>query len=104
MRESREVITYREFLQEAARQTLFAPPEQLESLAFPFWQKAVHAILVLNGCQCFYQDGKCFLDLPREKQIRLHSGGRFSFEGFVVILTETRNLILSEAIVVSVHT
>ena len=99
MRASDEVI-YRQALRSASRETLLAPPEVLSELAFPFWQKAVHEILISVGCQCTYH-GKCFLDLNLEKQAILHSGGEFSFEGFLQILTETRNLFLAETAIAS---
>ncbi|MDP3764202.1 MAG: hypothetical protein Q8Q95_01125 [bacterium] len=99
MRASEEII-YRQALESAGQVTLLGAPEKLEELAFPFWQKAVHEVLISVGCQCAYH-GNCFLDLNPEKQIILHSGGEFSFEGFLHILTETRNLFLAEATMVS---
>ena len=69
----------------ATGQVFTVPPEELESATFPFWQEAVHDILILTGCQCVCHDhneAKCFLSIGQEMQIILHSGGKFSFEGF----------------------
>lgn len=95
---------YKKALHLAARETIFAPPEKLEELAFPVWQKAIHEVLVFNGCcQCLYQDAKCLLDLSKENQISLHSGGELSFEDFLEVLMETRNLFMAEAMSVSAY-
>ena len=101
MQTSEEEIYLKAF-EPAAKQTLFASSEKLENIAFPFWQKAVHNVLILKGCQCVH-GGKCFLDLDKEKQIGLHSDGDFNFQKILEVLAETRNLFLAETMSVSAH-
>lgn len=97
---------YRESLELTARHVLTDPPEKLRESAFPFWQKAVHDILVLTGCQCVCHDSnevKCFLSLDKELQTKLHMGGELSFEGFMETLDGINKLSLMNSLRILAH-
>ncbi|MDP3799981.1 MAG: hypothetical protein Q8Q90_00980 [bacterium] len=103
MKVSEERI-YREALESATGQAMLVPPEELSLMVFPFWQKAVHEILILTSCQCICHDhneAKCFLSLNPTSQIKLYSGGELSFEGFLETLDSIKQLFLLESMVSS---
>lgn len=88
---------YLEGVKKAAKRAFFVREDTLEEEMFSLWSEMIHDILLKHHCPCIdNNDGECFLNQPKERQIELLSKkGRLSFGDFYGIMKSMRKEFFS---------